>query len=112
MEQSQNAKEESGLFDDIFAMEPVAPRTASPEERLIAAATTSNPIEAGFIVRLLEHRGIAATVEGQPRPTDYQPVKLRVMIWSADEAAATELLAELDRRQQARQAERAAAGDS
>jgi hypothetical protein len=34
------------------------------------------------------------------------------MIWSADEAAATELLAELDRRQQARQAERAAAGDS
>jgi hypothetical protein len=73
MEQSQNAKEESGLFDDVFAMEPVAPRTASPEERLIAAATTSNPIEAGFIVRLLEHRGIAATGKASLAPPITNP---------------------------------------
>jgi hypothetical protein len=96
--------ESVGLADDILATEPIEPRQPDNDERTIAVYRTSNPLEAGFFAQVLEHRGIKTVVEGQPRPTDYQPPVMRVMVWSGDEEAALALVAELERRQNERRA--------
>jgi hypothetical protein len=97
-------EEEGGLFDDIFATQAIEPRRPSPDERMVEAARTTSAVEANFLATLFEHRGIATLIEGQPRPTDYQPPAMRVMVWSEDRAAAQELLDEVARRQAARRA--------
>jgi hypothetical protein len=96
---------QGGLFDDIFAAQPIESRKPSAGERMVEVARTSSPIEANFLATLFEHRGIATLIEGQPRPTDYQPPAMRVMVWSEDREAAAVLLAEVARRQAARRAE-------
>lgn len=99
------AQDESvGLADDILATQPIEPRKPGDDERTIAVYRTSSPIEAGFFAQVLEHRGIKTVVEGQPRPTDYQPPVMRVMVWSGDEEVAMALVAELERRQNERRA--------
>ena len=103
---SENSEEEeAGLFDDIFATQPIEPRKSSADERMVEVARTSSPIEANFLATLFEHRGIATLIEGQPRPTDYQPAAVRVMVWSEDREPAAALLEEVARRQAARRAE-------
>ena len=80
--------ESIGLADDILATQPIEPRMPGEGERTIAVVRTSHPLEAGFFARVLEHRGIKTVVEGQSRPTDYQPPQMRVMVWSGDEEVA------------------------
>jgi len=96
--------ESVGLADDILATQPIEPRMPGEGERTIAVVRTSHPLEAGFFARVLEHRGIKTVVEGQSRPTDYQPPQMRVMVWSGDEEVAMALVAELERRQNERRA--------
>lgn len=91
---SDDDEEAGGLFDDIFASQPIALRTPSLHERTVLAATTTSAIEANFLHSLLEHRGIPCLIEGQIRPTDYQRAKLRVMVWS-DDAEAAQVLVDL-----------------
>jgi hypothetical protein len=98
-------EEQGGLFDDIFATQPIEPRKPSAEERMVEVARTTSVIEANFLATLFEHRGIAALVEGQPRPTDYQPPSMRLMVWSEDREPAAALLEEVAKRQAARRAE-------
>jgi hypothetical protein len=99
------AQDESvGLADDILATQAIEPRKPGEGERTIPVYRTSHPLEAGFFARVLEHRGIKTIVEGQSRPTDYQPPQMRVMVWSGDEEAAMALVAELERRQNERRA--------
>ncbi|HEX5245456.1 MAG TPA: DUF2007 domain-containing protein, partial [Tepidisphaeraceae bacterium] len=93
-EQNENI----GLADDILAMQPIEPRKPDDDERTVAVYRTSNPLEAGFFAQVLEHQGIKTVVEGQPRPTDYQPPLMRVMVWSGDEEVAMALVAEIERR--------------
>jgi len=102
--------ESVGLADDILATQPIEPRRPGDDERTVAVYRTSNPLEAGFFARVLEHRGIKTVVEGQPRPTDYQPPVMCVMVWSGDEEVAKALVAELERRQSERRAWREKAG--
>ena len=102
-------EEQGGLFDDIFATQPIEPRKPSADERMVEVARTSSPIEANFLATLFEHRGIATLIEGQPRPTDYQPPAMRVMVWSEDREPAQALLEEVARRQAARRAQESAA---
>lgn len=99
------AQDESvGLADDILATQAIEPRKPGEGERTIAVVRTWSPLEAGFFARVLEHRGIKTIVEGQSRPTDYQPPQMRVMVWSGDEEPAMALVAELERRQNERRA--------
>ena len=102
---SEEAEEQKGgLFDDIFATQPIAPRKPSPDERMVEVVRGSSPVEINFLATLFEHRGIETLIEGQPSPTDYQPPVMRVMVWSEDRPAARELLEEVERRQKARRA--------
>jgi hypothetical protein len=99
-------EEETGLADDLLASAPIEPRKPGADERMVPACYTSNALEAGFLARVLEHRGITSLVEGQPRPTDYQPPRMRVMVWSDDEEPAKALVEEIGRRQADRNARR------
>jgi hypothetical protein len=103
---AEDESEEAGLADDFLSAPPIEPRKPLPDERLVSVCTTSNALEANFIAQVLEHRGITTVVEGQPRPTDYQPVTLRVMVWSADKEAAAPIVDEIGRRQAERRAMR------
>jgi hypothetical protein len=98
--------DEAGIADDLLSATAIEPRHPEPGERLVSACDTASALEANFLARVLEHRGIACHVEGQPRPTDYQPARLRVMVWSEDRQAAEELITMIAQRQADRRARR------
>lgn len=91
-----------GLFEDLFEGEPVAVRKLPLDERTVRVAATSDEMHANFLVRLLEHHGIACRIEGRARLIRFPRVTLSIMVGTSEAEKARRLVDIVNKRLAAR----------